>query len=327
MTDTSLNYAQEDIDRVFAELATLSVDLDDDPLVYGPKRLNLKTAQVRRMLDRCENLYLSVSHRLQATRRALRIATLDLDLAKKHLYANDPETRAGRSVSDRDAIASGKLTKETMAVHDLNVAAEDLDAVLTVVKAKRTDLKDTEGRLRDQVRLCSEEIGLGGKWGTRVPNAPAVQGMPARATSGDIEDLDRILQGVDGEIALARDGGQWEDPPNLEEQLPPPPDEILDSLSAAVEGGGVMPNTPLAVLAEPPPETTPLVLNDAVSQEFPKRDMDAEMPVTEATAAEVDLYLDEVQLVSMTSAPLRPSMSKAMDDVDVDSLLEFFEAP
>jgi hypothetical protein len=34
-----------------------------------------------------------------------------------------------------------------------------------VVRIKRADLKDIQGRLRDQLKVCQEEIGLGGRWG------------------------------------------------------------------------------------------------------------------------------------------------------------------
>ncbi len=122
LIDVTLSFSQDDADRVFSELGELRVELDDDPLVYGPKRLNAKTAQVRRMLDRCEKLFLHVSRKLQAVRRCLRMAETDLDIAKKMLFANDPETRAGRSVSDREAIASGKLEKEIRGTNDLNFA-------------------------------------------------------------------------------------------------------------------------------------------------------------------------------------------------------------
>lgn len=208
-----MSFPQQEADRMFTELGELWVELDDDPLIYGPKRLNSKTSQVRRMLDRLEKLYLSVSKKLQLSNRAMRIAVTDLDIAKKELFANDPETMSGRSVSDREAIASGKLEREIKTVNELHLTTEDLNAVLVVIKAKRADLKDTESRLRDQIRLCSEEIGLGGRWGSKVPGAPEVNGRPAMVSSNDgITDLMvDFLAGVDSEITLSRDDGTWSD--------------------------------------------------------------------------------------------------------------------
>lgn len=307
-----LDFPQEEVDRIFTELGELRVELDDDPLVYGPKRLNTKTACVRRMLDRCETLFLDVSRRLQAVRRALRVAEIDLDLAKKDLFANDPETRSGRSVSDREAIAAGKLNPEIMKVHDLTLAATDLESVLVVIRAKRADLKDTEGRLRDQIRLCSEEIGLGSRWGSKVPGASEIYGGPARktATGEDIEDVNAMLQGIDGEIQLARSAGQWQDPPNLEEvpvvEVPQDPEvaQVADALMAALP-------------QEAPASDIDL---DAVPSE--PKDLDAMMPIGEP-APDVDVFLAEIP---RTVEPPKMDSTRVISDVDVDNILSMFEA-
>jgi hypothetical protein len=183
-------------DDIFTELGSLEVGLDSDPLVYGPKRLNGKIALSRKMTARCERLYLDVSQKLSQYKRAFRQAELDLDLAKKHLLANDPEVRAGRAVSERDAIAYGKLKVEVQALHHATHAVEDLDAVLTVVKAKRSDLRDVQGRLRDQIRLCQEEIGLGGRWGSKSPRGTELEPGQGFADGNDVDDVDALIQNV-----------------------------------------------------------------------------------------------------------------------------------
>ncbi len=91
----------------FDALGKLEVQLDSDPLVYGPKRLNLKTALVRKMLTECERMFLDISQKHAYYKRAHRAASLILDMSLKHLLANDPETRAGRAVSEREATAYG----------------------------------------------------------------------------------------------------------------------------------------------------------------------------------------------------------------------------
>ena len=378
----AMEFPQVDADRMFDELGELHVDLDDDPLVFGPKRLNAKTAQVRRMLDRCEKLFLSVSRKLQGVRRGLRVAETDFDLAKKDLFANDPETRAGRSVSDREAIAAGKLEKEIRGIHELNLAAEDLDAVLVVIKAKRADLKDTEGRLRDQIRLCSEEIGLGGRWGSKVPNAPEINGRPAikTATGADVDDIANLIEGLEGEIQLARDAGTWEDP--LDMSLPPvqsdpfimePIDPGYDASKFQVPVEDTPPLTgtfcaecgspqfmtrggiccvyghggadsvsspdqvarpesvpekvevPTAITPVEEPEVAPTV-EDIHLDTTPSaaKDLETSMAAT-VEHNDVDIFLEEVT-VSAYQMP-KPDMRKVIDDIDVDSILDMFEAP
>jgi hypothetical protein len=203
---------QGEADAVFLELGKLSVHLDDDPLAFGPKRLNAKVAEVRRMLDRCERVFLDISHRLQASRRALRIIQAEFAISKKDLLANDPVTRAGRSVEDRDAIATGKLLPLVKRMNELEMSVTDLEQVLIVVKAKRSDLKDTEGRLRDQVRLCQQELGLGQHWGSQMPPEEVRVDLRNGHGYNDAGAVRDIISQVDGEVHLARETGTWQDP-------------------------------------------------------------------------------------------------------------------
>jgi hypothetical protein len=161
------------VESVFRRLSSMEVPLDFDPLQFGPKRLNGKVAGARGMLTECEGVYLKVSLWLQKYRAAHRTLEMEMDLAKKHLYANDPEVRSGRNVADREALATMKLRDQARALSAVAQSQADLEAMLTVVKAKRADLKDVQGRIRDQMKLCHEEISLGGRWGTKP--APGTQ--------------------------------------------------------------------------------------------------------------------------------------------------------
>lgn len=254
-TTSAVTFTVDEAEGLYQELAGLQVILDDDPVRYGPKRLNGKIAESRRMLDRCEQIFLEVSRRLHMARRAFRMTRTDLDLAKKHLYANDPETRSGRSISDREAVATGKLRKEVQEEARLENVVEDLDSVLTVVKAKRADLRDGQGRLRDQVRLCVEEIGLGCRWGSQVPGGGNNLAQ-AKPISPEDKALVDTLDLIEGEVQLARQTGTWTDPPDSEEDtksvvgtktpepepepepapLPPP---VTDPVAVMLPGSGV----------------------------------------------------------------------------------------
>lgn len=198
------------IQAIYEDLDTMNVALDDDPIAFGPKRLNGKIAEVRRALSRCERLFLSVSQMLAGLKRARLKAQGDLKLSMDDLFANDPETRSGRNVSDREAIAKVKLRAQVREISRLDLAVHDLDAVMVVIKSKRADLKDTHGRLRDQVRLCQEELGLGSKWGSRRPDAtPAVPGR-VLALASDSSAIDEILGSMDEDIAESQASGSWD---------------------------------------------------------------------------------------------------------------------
>jgi hypothetical protein len=120
-----------------------------------------------------------------------------IDLTKHELFASDPEVRAGRNVADREALAAVKIQDEIKGKIEIEDAVHELEGVMTVVKAKRTDLKDIQGRLRDQIKLCQEEIALGGHWGSRPPPGTNVALEPGQ---NPLEQLDSFLDDVEGEF-------------------------------------------------------------------------------------------------------------------------------
>jgi len=233
---------QDYVDGLFTELGSLEVQLDADPLIYGPKRLNNKIALSRKMITRCERIFLDVSQKLATYKRAFRQAELVLDLEKKNLLANDPETRAGRAVSEREAIATGKLKAEVQAVFDATYAVEELEAVMLVVKAKRSDLRDAQGRLKDQYRLCLEEIGLGARWGSKSPRGTELEPGQGFADGADVAEVDDLIQHVrsvsDAETHLAAEVDDSD-----------PEEEIEDDLASSAD----LPEDDLGILDEDPP--------------------------------------------------------------------------
>ena len=191
---------------------------------------------------------------------------LNFDLAQQNLLANDPEVRSGRNVRDRDALATMKLHEERLEVARLESAELDLDAVLQVVKSKRTDLKDIQGRLRDQIKMCQEEIGLGAKWGSRLPNGqegPDLDAAP-RPDHATVDDLRNLFAGA-----------------GIEAQAPPvetdeTPDE--DEGTPIVEPTPVEDPTPDPTPVEDPtPDSTPVEspANELLSAFPPSADADA----------------------------------------------------
>ena len=292
-----LRFTGEDADRIFNELKDLEVDLDQDPLVYGPKRLNQKVSEIKCALGRCERLFLDMSQRHHTVRQLLSIAEVDLELAKQHLFANDPETRAGRSVSDREAIAAGKLKEDVLAQRDLNMALQSLDAVLVVIRAKRSDLRDTQSRLRDQIRLCQEEIGLGSCWGSRVPNAPALK--PVAVSKSSLAAIEDLVGRIDGEIHL---GPAVEEDEGTPIEAPPPPKVVeVNVVDESLSG----------ILEESPKVTTLGGVTEAKA-----------IPTDNAPAADVEAFMD-----ALADDPYANKAKKAQDPLEdtLSSLLESFE--
>ena len=156
------------IDRIYDRLTKMDVQLDADPIEFGPSRLNYKTSEVRGHLSSTEKIFMEVSHNLQKIKRDLLIRQTEYNIEQTQLIANDPHVRSGRSQKEREALAATRLVHIQSKINDHTLSSHDLEDLMTVIKAKRTDLKDLQGRLRDQLKLCQEQISLGQRWGSKT---------------------------------------------------------------------------------------------------------------------------------------------------------------
>jgi hypothetical protein len=247
-----MDLADEDwVESVFAELAQMDVSLDPDPLEYGLGRLTKKIASTRLFLSRTEALFNEVAQRLQQTLRAKRKADTTFRLKEADLLANDPEVRAGRNVRDRTALVTVRLSGLVEEQHDLDAVIHDLEAVLTVVKSKRADLRDIQGRIRDQIKLCQEAIGLGtgARWGSkRHPDTKSIRmnPRPAPTVAVDPDDLSDLLDGK-----TERHLGEYDDDED-EGSRKPDFDDLLRQ--EVMNAGG---DLDFDLVPEPEPEPTP----------------------------------------------------------------------
>lgn len=219
------------IEEVFTSLEAMTVELDDDPLEYGPRRLAHKVAETRTHLSRCEQVSLQIARLLQQYKRGHRAAQLEFDLKLQHMLANDPEVRAGRNVADRNAIATVKLNEQREAMSHMEVVIQDLEVVMTAIKSKRADLRDVQGRLRDQMRLCQEEVGLGGKWGSKaIGSGPSLSSTPLIDTKA-LRELDAMFSGEELHVSDPSDLA-----PAVEEveEAPAPPPPVVEVAPAPV---------------------------------------------------------------------------------------------
>lgn len=173
---------QEYINSIFKRLSTMEVELESNPLEFGPSSLNEKVAEARGHLTSTERIFMEVSHNLHKYKRDLLIAESAFRISSTRLMAEDPHVRQGRSQGEREALASMRLTDDQDKIDELRLAVNDLEDLLKVIKAKRTDLKDLQGRIRDQLKLCQEQIGLGQRWGGKS--------TPQRADLIPQEDMD-----------------------------------------------------------------------------------------------------------------------------------------
>ena len=226
------------VEQLYDQMHKMEVLLDDDPLQFGPKRLNSKIAELRNMLTELERIFNRASKKLGEIKRQFRLVETKITITKSDLFANDPEVRAGRNVADREATASVKMSKLISEKMRLQCDISEIDDLMTVVKAKRSDLRDTQSRLRDQIKLCHDEISLGSRWGDKKPTITLTPQTGNQPNSKS--DLDEILEHLeeDFKLGVKKD---WEEEPkeevSTEKALPTisNADQVEDFLSKGLE--------------------------------------------------------------------------------------------
>jgi len=328
--------SQGRIDNIYKVIGSLNVSLDPDPLSYGPKRLNAKIAETRAHKSRIGRVFNQVSHDLGIYRRELRKIEAALKIAHDHLLHTDPEVRAGSNVADREAAVTVKLRKYVQRRMKLEGAIRDLEEVMTVIKAKRSDIGDTQGRLRDQMKMCQEELGLGLRWGSKAPGSSSVELEKGQGvvTAADISDIDDLIDQVEGEIHVAREKGEWKDPEfDPEAQDEDAEDDSEDEDSEESEEGAededsedIVGETEIAAETEPEPETEEK--SDRSLVELPEKGevvaQNPEIPGLTDTATEddVDSFLDSFDAPQEVGKTEKKKVVEPTEDpIDFDALL------
>ena len=291
-------------------------------------------------------MFLQLSEDLQKINRVHRRSKLDFDLQVQDMFVNDPDTRSGRNVRDREAIASVKLRAEREMISSLESSQEDIAAVMSVVKAKREDLKDVQGRIRDQIKLCQEEMALGGKWGSAPPPGatpvdldtprPVLRtqgGVPPESSEeeeeeseGNFSDLEAFIASEVGTSSGYVEMGAETGAPSSEPvQAPTVGDIDLDDLlstEATLEVKPVLtPNTAVSgseiqEVSSPAPE---VVGQDEPSESVTLPDInEVQEPAPTVSKAEVDAFFDDLDVAT---PPEKPSKSTVADEFDLNDIL------
>jgi len=182
---------RERLEDVYDELKRMTVRLDPNPIALGPVRFQNRIAKVRSMLTRVEQIFLQASEDLHWYTRATRSKRLLYELERRDLMVNDPKCRMGRSQGEREDLANNKLRPQIEEIEDLAARAEDLEILMAAIKSRRTDLKDSQGRMRDQMKLIEHDLGMGARWGKAAPDTD---------TDASLNDINSLLSSVDDSV-------------------------------------------------------------------------------------------------------------------------------
>lgn len=201
---------QERLASVYHELKGMVIKLDANPIMFGPTRFNNRIAQVRSMLSRVEQIFLQVSEDLHWYKRRTRGLSTLYELEKREKMINDPKCRMGRSQGEREALADIQLRKEIEEIQELSAKAEDLEILMVAIKSKRSDLKDIQGRMRDQMKMIDQDLGMGARWGKKEATSHA-------SDFSDSDHIDSLLSAVDADMGVTEEEDEEDEEEETEE--------------------------------------------------------------------------------------------------------------
>lgn len=198
---------------LYETLGSLEVELDEDPLLHGPRRLRSLIATARNYLTECERMYLRVAKHLHVLKSNHRRAKAAFEIKINHLLASDPDVRSQRNLDTQRAMATDRYLGEYVQVQQYEQAVEEVSLAEQVVKTKKSDLRDVQRRLNQQMRLCLEEISsMGARWSKLPPGKkpPTLGRAPARLDPVDELLLD--MEDAPAVVARPSDNEQGETP-------------------------------------------------------------------------------------------------------------------
>lgn len=288
---------------IYDEMLAMEVKLDENPLIYGPKRLNEKMAKARNYLTRVQEFYLQVHRVAHTLKAAQRASESVLEVQVMHLIATDPMVRAGSSQKVKEALAYHKLRDEMDEKVALDLAVLDVNMVLEAIKMKKRDLAATITGIRDQIKLCQTEVSLNARWGSQKP--------PEEIDTEPKPDLIASAMAVDSVDDLLDDLGVDVSVPARDDLVGPEEEEVVSEPEpAAAPEPDPDPDPEPVVAATPEPEPAPTT---TVVEEV--QDPEVAFAGT-ASEAEIDSFLD----IDFTEI-----VAKEVDDdedVDFDMLFD-----
>jgi len=147
-------------------LTEMFIDLDEDPIAGGIRRIVGKTAQARNMITAVQRAISTTMIKRMEVNRAYQLLKSRFEMLVNQQLVTEPEMQKFKNVTERKALAHMKLKDDwdNLSQHEMTVAI--IDDFLSLLKTKSQDLKDIQMRLRDQYKMCSDESqSLGIRWG------------------------------------------------------------------------------------------------------------------------------------------------------------------
>jgi hypothetical protein len=174
------------VDIVYTELESLSIELEHDPTVLGPKYLNEVVARCRSFLNKVSRILLEVQREKRSVQKSLAGKEAEFKIRSDEILANDERVKRLPNIADRMATVNLILASLAREVSDLKLELRDLETIEKAVRLRHGELRDTAADIRTQRQLIKSETDTGAFYGDERSTAPV-------APTIDTSELDRIF--------------------------------------------------------------------------------------------------------------------------------------
>lgn len=150
--------SEEEIDRIFKEVQSFSINLSSDPSVLGPEYLQELTVKIRTNVNRVTFHLNEMTHRNLTILRALNALKALHKAQSNELLTTNESVRKQKSIKDREAVINVLLHDLTSRIDSLEQQKVEVDTVLVMLRHVHKELKDSATDLRNQVKIIEVEL-------------------------------------------------------------------------------------------------------------------------------------------------------------------------
>jgi len=224
------------VERIYDELLTLSIELEPDPTVLGPRYLNEVISRCRNYLNRATMLLLQLQRQKRELSRSVAGEEASFGIESDRLLSENDQVKRLPNIKDREAFVNVLLTERVGRINQLKHDVLDIETVEKAVRLRHMELVRTSDNIKTQRSLLLADRATGAGYGdeTDAPRDGRGRSIPAEPDI-DENELDRIMSEGGGE------GTQ------LAPEAPPAPLEAPPA-----------PEAPVAVVASPEPVLKPV---------------------------------------------------------------------
>lgn len=188
------------VERIYDELLSLSIELEPDPTVLGPRYLNEVISRCRNYLNRATMLLLQLQRQKRELSRSVAGEEAIFRIESDRLLSENEQVKRLPNIKDREAFVNVLLTERVGRINQLKHDVLDIETVEKAVRLRHNELVRTSDNIKTQRSLLLADRSTGAGYGDEADGAPRDAKGRSLPVEPDIDEneLDRIMGGEEG---------------------------------------------------------------------------------------------------------------------------------